>query len=153
MPSSTDRIEMHIDLDAPPARVWRVLSDHSEFGSWFGVKLESAFVPGKASRGKITHPGYEHLTMEIVIRAMEPERLLSFNWHPYAVDPNVDYSKETPTLVEFTLEPISTGTRLTVVESGFDKLPASRRDEAFRMNSGGWAAQLENIEKYLSETR
>ena len=92
--SSTDRIEKKIELKAPLAKVWRVLSDHREFGKWFGVKLEGPFAPGKTTRGKITHPGYEHLVMEVKVEKMEPERLLSFRWHPYAVDPKVDYSKE-----------------------------------------------------------
>src|SRR5260221_12243738 len=102
--SNTDRIEKRIELNAAPARVWRALTDYKEFGAWFRVNLEAPFVPGKTTRGKITHPGYEHLTMEVAVRTMEPERLFSFTWHPYAVDPKVDYSKEPPTLVEFALE-------------------------------------------------
>src|SRR5882672_7151382 len=116
----TDRIEKTIELNAPVSRVWRALTDHREFGTWFRT---------------------------------EPERLFSFTWHPYAVDPSQDYSDETPTLVEFTLEPTATGTLLRVVESGFDKLPAHRRDEAFRMNEGGWAIQLTNIAEYLVHAR
>ncbi len=83
---------------------------------------------------------------------MEPERLFSFTWHPYAVDPNEDYSKEPPTLVEFTLQPIAGGTLLRVVESGFDKLPARRRTEAFRMNDGGWSEQMRNIAEHVGHT-
>jgi uncharacterized protein YndB with AHSA1/START domain len=82
---------------------------------------------------------------------MEPERLFSYTWHPYAVDPKMDYSKETPTLVEFKLEKIPAGTLLIVTESGFDKIPANRRAEAFRMNDGGWAQQVKNIEKYVTQ--
>ena len=150
MSTAKDRIEKRIELKAPIERVWRALTDHREFGEWFRVKLESPFEPGKVTRGNITYPGYEHVVMEVVTRKMEPPRLFSFNWHPYAVDPKVDYSKEQPTLVEFTLEPTPTGTRLTVVESGFDKIPAARRDEAFLMNSGGWEAQIKNIEAYVT---
>jgi len=95
------------------------------------------------TRGRVTYPGYEHLRWEATVQKIEPERLFSFTWHPYAVDPSQDYSDETPTLVEFTLEPTATGTLLRVVESGFDKLPAHRRDEAFRMNEGGWAIQFD----------
>jgi len=146
---STDRIEKRIEMNAPPARVWRALTDYEEFGEWFRVKLESPFVPGKSVRGRITYPGYEHLTMEVVVRRMEPERLFSFHWHPYAVDPKVDYSKEPPTLVEFRLEKTATGTSLFVTESGFESIPAARRAEAFRMNSGGWTEQLKNIEAYV----
>jgi uncharacterized protein YndB with AHSA1/START domain len=146
----TDRIEKQIELKAPVARVWRALTDHREFGEWFRVKIDGPFVPGEISRGKVTYPGYEHLKWEAVVKAMEPERLFSFTWHPAAVDPKVDYSKEPQTLVEFRLEKTAEGTRLTVTESGFDKLPAGRRPEAFRMNEGGWAEQMKNIEGYVA---
>ena len=126
-----DRIEKRIELKAPVARVWRALTDYREFGEWFRVKLEGPFVPGKVSRGQVTHPGYEHLQWEAVVQKMEPEKIFSFTWHPYAVDPKVDYSKETPTLVEFRLEKTPAGTLLVVTESGFDKIPAGRRAEAF----------------------
>ncbi len=148
--ASTDRIEKKIELKAPVSRVWRALTDHNEFGEWFRVKLESRFVPGGKTRGRMLYPGYEHVTLEIVVRAMEPERLFSYHWHPYAVDPKVDYSGETPTLVEFRLEKSGAGTLLTVTESGFDKVPAARRAEAFRMHEGGWAEQLTNIEKHVN---
>jgi uncharacterized protein YndB with AHSA1/START domain len=148
--SGTDRIEKRIVLKAPPARVWRALTDHKEFGAWFRVKLEGPFVPGKPTRGRITYPGYEHVVMEVVVQKMEPERLFSFRWHPYAVDPKVDYSKEPTTLVEFKLEKAPGGTLLVVIESGFDALPAARRGEAFGMNSGGWAEQLKNIDAHVT---
>ncbi len=147
--STTDRIEKRIELKAPVSRVWRALTDYREFNQWFGVKLGAPFVPGASTRGNITHPGFDHLVMEVVVQKVEPERYFSFQWHPYAVDPKVDYSKEEPTLVEFTLEPTAEGTRLVVVESGFDRLPAHRRGEAFRMNEGGWTQQLKNIEGYV----
>ena len=146
----TDRIEKRIELKAPVARVWRALTDHREFGEWFRVKIDGPFVPGDVSRGNVTYPGYEHLKWEAVVKAMEPERLFSFTWHPAAVDPKMDYSKEPQTLVEFRLEKTADGTRLTVTESGFDKIPAGRRPEAFRMNEGGWAEQMKNIERYLA---
>ena len=95
---NTNRIEKRIELKAPVSRVWRALTDHVEFGQWFGVKMEGPFVPGRASRGKITHPGYEHITLEAVVQKMEAEKVFSFTWHPYAVDSGVDYSKEPPTL-------------------------------------------------------
>ena len=151
--SSTDRIERSIQLNAPVARVWRALTDHEEFGTWFRVSLESPFVPGQRTRGRITYPGYEHLVMDVVVERMEPERLFSFRWHPYAVDPKVDYSREPPTLVEFRLETTASGTLLTVTESGFDALPEARRDEAFRMNDGGWAEQLKNVERHVGTSR
>ena len=147
---STDRIEKQILLHAPQPRVWRALTNAEEFGAWFRVKLEGPFVPGGLTKGKITYPGYEHITMEVRVERMDAETLFSYRWHPYAVDPKVDYSGEPTTLVEFRLEPTEGGTLLTVVESGFDQLPASRRDEAFRMNDGGWKQQLTNIERHVS---
>jgi uncharacterized protein YndB with AHSA1/START domain len=131
-------------------RVWRALSNAEEFGNWFGVALKGkTFAAGQRVQGKITYPGYEHIVWDVVIERMEPERLLSFRWHPYAVDPAVDYSKEPTTLVEFTLQDVAGGTLLTLVESGFDKVPVARRQEAFRMNSGGWDMQMKNIGKYV----
>jgi uncharacterized protein YndB with AHSA1/START domain len=149
MKTNTDRIEKKIELKATPARVWRALTDHKEFSQWFRVNLEGPFVPGKMTRGKLTFPGYEYLTIEVVVQKMEAEKLFSYHWHPYAIDTKTDYSKEPPTLVEFRLEKSAAGTLLTVVESGFDALPASRRDEAFRMNEGGWTAQIKNIEAHV----
>src|SRR5277367_6034746 len=146
----SDRVEKRIELKAPVSRVWRALTDYREFGEWFRVKLEGPFVVGKEARGQITHPGYEHLQMTMVVQKIEPERLFSYTWHPYAIDPKVDYSQETPTLVEFTLEKSATGTLLTLTESGFGKIPAHRRDEALRMNTGGWDAQMKNIERYVA---
>jgi uncharacterized protein YndB with AHSA1/START domain len=145
------RIEKRIELKAPVARVWRALTDHREFGEWFRVKLEGPFVPGLVSRGQITHPGYEHVKWEAVVQEMKPERLFSFTWHPYAIDPKIDYSSEPSTLVEFRLEKSPSGTLLVVTESGFEKIPKDRRIDAFRMNDNGWAQQLKNIEKYVTQ--
>jgi uncharacterized protein YndB with AHSA1/START domain len=146
-----DRIEKRIELKAPVSRVWRALTDHREFGQWFRVSLEGPFVPGQTARGRITYPGYEHVIWEAVVQKMEPERLFSFTWHPYAVDPKTDYSKETPTLVEFRLEKAAGGTLLLLTESGFEKIPAHRRIEALRMNDGGWTEQMKNIERHVAE--
>ena len=146
-----DRIEKRIELKASVARVWRALTDYREFGEWFRVKIEGPFVPGEVSRGHITYPGYEHLQWEAMVKAMEPERLFSFTWHPYAVDPKMDYSAEPQTLVEFRLEKTAQGTLLLVTESGFDGIPAGRRTEAFLRNDGGWAEQMKNIERYVAE--
>ena len=145
-----DRIEKRIELKAPVSRVWRALTDYREFGEWFRVKLDGPFVPGQVSRGHITYPGYEHLQWEAVVQAMEPERLFSFTWHPYAIDPKVDYSGEPPTLVEFRLEKTANGTLLILTESGFDKLPPARRSEAFLRNEGGWTEQMKNIEHHVT---
>lgn len=146
----TDRIEKSIVLRAPRARVWRALTDAEEFGAWFRVKMHGPFVAGTTVRGNITYPGYEHVTMEIQIERMEPERLFTWRWHPYAIDPNVDYASEPTTLVEFRLDDADGGTRLTVTESGFDRIPAGRRAEAFRMNEGGWEEQLQNVSRHVT---
>ncbi|HKE94286.1 MAG TPA: SRPBCC family protein [Povalibacter sp.] len=146
-----DRIEKRIELKAPVSRVWRALTDYREFGQWFRVKLEGPFVPGQVSRGQITYPGYEHVKWEAVVKEMQPERLFSFTWHPYAVDPKVDYSTESPTLVEFRLEKAGAGTLLVITESGFDRIPPHRRMEALRMNEGGWTEQIRNIATHVTQ--
>jgi uncharacterized protein YndB with AHSA1/START domain len=142
-------IEKHVMLDAPVSRVWRALTDHNEFGSWFRVKIDGPFVPGQVSRGHITYPGYEHLKWEATVETMEPERLFSFTWHPYAIDPDTDYSSEPTTLVEFRLEAKDGGTLLTVTETGFDAIPKERRFEAYRSNDGGWTEQMDNIRRHV----
>lgn len=145
----TNSIERSIDLKAPVDRVWRALSDHREFGQWFGVALEGHFVQGETSSGHITSRGYEHVRWNVRIVAIEPPHRLAFTWHPYAVDPAVDYSLEESTLVEFRLDSRDGGTHLTVTESGFDKIPLHRRDEALRMNGSGWTAQMDNIRNHV----
>jgi uncharacterized protein YndB with AHSA1/START domain len=146
-----DRIEKSIEIAAPVSRVWKALTDYREFSTWFRVKLEAPFQPGKVAAGNITHPGYEHLRFDATVQKMEPERYFAFTWHPYPMDPNIDYARETPTLVEFTLEKTAKGTLLRVVESGFDKIPASRRAEAYRMNEGGWEGQMKNIAAHVGQ--
>ena len=146
-----NRIERRIELKAPVSRVWRALTDYREFGEWFRVKIDEPFSPGKASTGHITYPGYEHLKWEAVVQQMEPERLFSFTWHPYAIDPAVDYSNEPPTLVQFRLEETGGGTLLIITESGFDRIGDKRRLEAWRMNDRGWAEQMKNIEAHVTE--
>ncbi len=148
---STDRLEKQVVLRAPRGRVWRALSDAGEFGAWFRVKLEGPFIEGSTVRGKITYPGYEHLTLEMHVERVEPERYFAYRWHPYAVDPSVDYSSEPTTLVEFRLDESDAGTVLTIVESGFDRIPVARRDKAFRMNEQGWAEQSQNVERHVSQ--
>jgi uncharacterized protein YndB with AHSA1/START domain len=148
---NTDRIEKSIVLRAPRSRVWRALTDAQAFGEWFGIKFSGSFVPGARLQGQLQHKGYEHLTMEISIEQMEPERLFSWRWHPHAIDPQTDYSKEPTTLVVFELADAADGTLLTVVESGFDGIPLTRRMEAYRGNSDGWAQQMKAIESYVGQ--
>lgn len=146
----TDRIEKRVVLRAPRSRVWRAVTDAKEFGSWFRVNLESPFVENATVRGQVTYPGYEHLRFEAFVERIEPERYFAYRWHPAPVDPAVDYSQEPTTLVEFRFENANDGTVLTIVESGFDRIPLARRADAFRMNEGGWAEQTRNIERYVS---
>lgn len=145
----TDMIERRVELKAPVERVWQALTDHRQFGEWFRVALEGPFVEGQLSRGRITHKGYEHVIWQAQVVAIEPPSRFAFTWHPYAVKPDVDYSNEEPTLVEFRLVPTAQGTGLTITESGFDKIPADRRDEALRMNGSGWTQQIENIRAHV----
>ena len=148
--NSSDRIERKILLKAARTRVWAALTEAQAFGSWFGVALQGQrFVAGQRATGPITYPGYEHLVWDVLIEQLLPEELFSFSWHPYAVDPAIDYSAEPTTLVRFELEDMHGGTLLRVVESGFDGIPAQRRLKAFRMNSRGWDEQMNNIETYL----
>jgi uncharacterized protein YndB with AHSA1/START domain len=147
---STDRIEKRVVLRAPRSRVWRAIATAEEFGAWFRMKLEGVFAEGVTIRGRITHPGYEHVTLDMLVERIEPEQYFSYRWHPYAIDPKVDYSAEPTTLVEFKLEDTEGGTALTIVESGFDRIPLARRAEAFRMNDQGWAVEIENLARYVS---
>jgi uncharacterized protein YndB with AHSA1/START domain len=146
---SMDQIERDVVLEATRDEVWRALSDVKSFGEWFGVKLAGSFAPGATVRGTVTHKGYENLPIEFKIERMEPERFLSWQWHPYAINPQIDYSAEPTTFVVFELEDVPGGTRLHVRESGFDAIPASRRDEAYEANDKGWAMQMESIQRYL----
>lgn len=148
--SSTDRIEKSIALKAPIERVWRALTDHEEFGTWFRVKLYGPFVPGQVIRGHMTYPGYEGLPWASQVVTMDEPRLFSMTWHPYVVDETKDYADEPTTLIEFRLTPTADGgTHLVITESGFDALPADRRDEAVRSNEGGWQEQLGNIRAHV----
>lgn len=148
--ADTDRIEKRVDLRASPSRVWRAIANAQEFGQWFRMEIDGEFVEGAAVRGRITHPGYEHVTVEMWVERIQPERYFSYRWHPYAIDTRVDYSGEPTTLVEFILEATEGGTAVTIIESGFDRLPPGRRDEAFRMNEGGWVGQTKNLEEHLT---
>jgi len=150
--TATDRIEKTVTLRAPRSRVWRALTNAQEFGTVFRVILEGDFVAGATIRGQITHPGYEHVTLEMQVERIEPERLFSYRWHPHAIEPGVDYSREPTTLVEFHLEDAPGGTKLTIVESGFDRIPLSRRAEAFRFNEQGWDGQIGNIERHVTQS-
>jgi uncharacterized protein YndB with AHSA1/START domain len=147
--STTDRIEKKVTLKAPRPRVWRALADSGEFGTWFQMRFDEPFVEGRKVKGRVLVPGYEHVTAEFQIVRIQPEDYFAYRWHPYAVDIKKDYSTEPTTLVEFRLETAGKETVLTVVESGFDRIPLDRRAEAFRMNDGGWTEQVKNIARYV----
>ena len=147
---STDRIEKQILLRASRSRVWRAISSAEEFGEWFRMKLDRPFEEGASVVGQITHPGYEHVKVDMQIERIDPERYFAYRWHPYAIDPAVDYSAEPTTLVEFILDETEGGVNVTIIESGFDRIPLERRAEAFRMNERGWNGQAANLERYVS---
>jgi uncharacterized protein YndB with AHSA1/START domain len=162
MGSNTDRIEKQVLLHAPLERAWQAISDAQEFGRWFGVRFDGPFVAGESLSGRIVpttvdpevaegQKPYEGLRFDITVDRIDPMRLFSFRWHPYAVDPDVDYSKEPTTLVVFELEEVTDGTLLRISESGFDRIPLERRAKAFEMNEQGWEAQMRLIGKYLSQ--
>jgi uncharacterized protein YndB with AHSA1/START domain len=151
MSTSTDRIEKQIVLKAPLQRVWRALTDSGEFGEWFRVKLTRPFVAGKRITGPILHKGYEHITWDVTIEQMVPEKLFSWRWRPHAIDPDKDYSQEPTTLVVFELSEVPGGTLLKVTESGFDGVPIERRETAYRGNTEGWSIQVANVERYVSQ--
>jgi uncharacterized protein YndB with AHSA1/START domain len=161
---NTDRIEKKILLRAPLKRVWRALSDSTEFGAWFGVKFDSSFTPGAHMRGAIVgttvdpdvakaQKQFEGVPFEIMIEQIEPERLLSFRWHPHAIEPGVDYSAEPTTLVTFALEPVPDGVMLTVTESGFDRIPLERRAKAFTANEQGWGTVVQLLARYIGNEK
>jgi uncharacterized protein YndB with AHSA1/START domain len=152
MTMNTDRIEKQVLLKAPLKRVWRALTDSTEFGEWFRVRLTSPFVAGQSIAGPVLHKGYEHVTWRVTIEKMEPERRFSWRWRPHAIDPNKDYSNEPTTLVEFELSEVPGGTLLKVTESGFDGIPLERRETAYRGNTEGWTIQMGNIERYVSHS-
>ena len=163
MSSSTDRIEKRIFLRAPRERVWRAIADATQFGSWFGVRFDREFAPGATMAGRVTpttvdpeiakmqepHAGTR---FEFVVDRIEPMELFSFRWHPFAIDPSVDYSDEPMTLVTFTLQAVPDGTMLTITETGFDAIPISRRGDAFEANGEGWAMQTVLLEKYVARS-
>jgi uncharacterized protein YndB with AHSA1/START domain len=146
------RIEKQIEIAAPVSRVWQALTDSSQFSQWFTVTMEGPFLAGQPVTGKCTGRGYEHVRLQIVVQEIKPETYFSYKWHPYALDTTKDYSQETPTLVEFHLSEIPSGTLLAVTESGFDKLPQERYADALRMNTRGWEQQMNNINSYVSKT-
>ncbi len=161
MASTPDRIVKEILLNLPVARVWHAIGDSQAFGSWFGVSVEGEFIAGRRLKAKIApttvdaevaklQKPYEGKAFDLFIERVEPMKRLAFRWHPYAVEPGVDYSDEPTTLVTFDIKEAPGGTQLTVTESGFGEIPVERRAKALEMNEGGWALQMRLIEEYLA---
>ncbi|MBC7661726.1 MAG: SRPBCC family protein [Chitinophagaceae bacterium] len=144
-------LKKQLEIAAPVSKVWKALSDSRQFGEWFHVQIDEPFVAGKTTRARHTYPGGEHIHFAFEVKKIEPETYFSMTWHPYAIDDKRDYSKEEQTLIEFRLEPTAKGTLLLVTESGFEKVSADRRAEAFSMHNEGWIAQLKNIENYVTK--
>jgi len=161
MTTTTDRIQKKVVLRAPRERVWKAISDAKQFGAWFGVEFDGPFVAGAAMKGRMTptkvdpavakmQEAYKGMEFDCTIDRIEPMRLFSFRWHPFAIDPKVDYSNEPTTLVTFELEEVPGGTQLTITETGFDKVPLERRAKAFEANAGGWTHQIDLLTRYLA---
>jgi uncharacterized protein YndB with AHSA1/START domain len=168
--TTSDRIEKQVTIRASVSRVWRAITEAREFGRWFGIQLAGDFVPGARLTGTFNMELNEAAIVEqqkrlglpasgirvpennfvfCTVERIEPKRYFSFRWIPYGIDAEADAETEPTTLVEFLLEEIPEGTLLTIVESGFDCVPAHRRQRAFRMNEAGWAAQAHNVSKYV----
>lgn len=147
--TTVDRITRTVEIEAPAARVWRALTDHREFGTWFRARIDAPFAVGETSRGQMTYPGWEHAAWEAKVVAIEPERRFAFLW-PHTEDYGPSKEGDPFTLVEFTLEPTARGTRLTVTESGLEALPEARRSTVLRDNTEGWEMQTENIRAHVA---
>jgi uncharacterized protein YndB with AHSA1/START domain len=150
MSDPEDRIEKVITLDAPVSRVWRALTDFEEFGQWFRVALDGPFRAGEVSTGKMTYPGYEGWPWRATVERMEHETLFAFRWHDHDEKSGVDIAKQPTTRVEFRLEAIPDGTRLTITESGFSAIALPRRLEVMRGNREGWDIQAKNIAEHVA---
>src|SRR5262245_18562693 len=157
----TDRIEKKVVLRAPRDRVWNAIADAKQFGTWFGVELDGSFVAGTKLNARIrptkvdaetakTQQKFDGMAFAITVERVDAMRELAFRWHPFAIEPNVDYSSEPTTLVQFVLDEVAGGTQLTITESGFDRLPPERRAKAFEANDSGWQKQTELLAKYLT---
>ena len=146
-----DQISKTIDIKAPVSRVWQAITDYQQFGEWFRVKLNEPFAPGSRSTGVTTYPGYEGHPWLATIEFVEPEILFSMHWHHEHVLADLPYEQQPTTRVEFRFEAIPGGTRLTIIESGFSKLPEAYRVSQIRSNTEGWNIQAVNIADFVSQ--
>jgi uncharacterized protein YndB with AHSA1/START domain len=137
-----DRIERTVDLPHPPAKVWAALTTAEGLAAWFGNKGASIDLrPGGSAELHFENGFHQNMRVE---RVEEPS-VFGFTWQIYGL-PTDDARR---TYVEFTLEPISSGTRLTVVETGFAQLSDDAHNEAFKGNTDGWATKLGELGNYL----
>jgi uncharacterized protein YndB with AHSA1/START domain len=149
--SEISSIEKRILIRAPRERVWRAIANAEEFSKWFGVKIDGVFEPGARVKMTATNKGYEGMVVYVTIEQMEPDRFLSWRWHPGAPQPDVDYSAEPTTLVEFHVEDAEGGAMLTVRETGFDQISLARRAGVYKDNVGGWEAQTQSLARYIGQ--
>jgi uncharacterized protein YndB with AHSA1/START domain len=142
------RIDRTIEVNAPPDRVWKVLTTAADLSAWFRVGIEGEIAPGAELWMTSNSPGHEGMRFVVRITEMTPPRRFVWQWHPGAVDPSVDYTREPWTTVTFTLEPSGKGTRLSVSETGFTAISLARRAKVYADNTQGWAEVIVWIQKY-----
>lgn len=158
----TDRIEKHILLRAPRERVWRAISDSTQFGKWFGVSLQGPFLQGQRVAGRIVPTSVDTevakmqepwagMACDFYVERIEPMDRFSFRWHPGAEEAGLEAPEHEMTTVMFELKDVPGGVLLTITETGFDRIPLERRAKAFADNEGGWEMQTKLIEKYLAQ--
>ncbi|NUS45128.1 MAG: ATPase [Mycobacteriaceae bacterium] len=136
-----DQIVRTVELAHPPAKVWAAITTAEGLGSWFGDTATIDLRPGGAAR--MTFEGGHTANMRV--ERIEEPSVFGFTWHIYGL-PEDDLRR---TYVEFTLEPVDAGTRLTVVETGFAQLPDDAHHKAFSGNTDGWRSELGELVAYL----
>ena len=155
-----NRIEKQIVLNAPRERVWQAIVDSRRFGTWFGIEFEGPFVEHARTPGRIVPTQVDDkvaamqepwvgMACDFFVERIQPMDRFAFRWYAYPEGPDEDPDGNTMTLVEFHLQDADGGTRLTITESGFERVPAAHRAKAFTDNEGGWAMQVQLIAKYL----
>jgi uncharacterized protein YndB with AHSA1/START domain len=136
-----DRIERTVEIARPPAEVWTALTTADGLAAWFGDEATIDLRPGGSARmtWKQGHAA------EMRVERVEEPRVFGYTWHIYGL-PEDDPRR---TYVEFTLDAVAGGTRLTVVESGFAQLSPDAHSQAFDGNTRGWASELGELVSYL----
>ena len=141
------RIDRTIEIKAPPERVWRALTNAKELSTWFQVTVEGDIAPGNEVWMTSECQGNVGRFRVRIVEMTPPTRFV-WQWHPGAVDPNIDYSKEPRTTVTFTLEPSGSGTRVSLAETGFNEISLARRAKVFGDNNQGWTEVLVWLSNY-----